>query len=69
MTATKAHKMVSPLRQAFKALMRSQDSRTLKANLDYLWDRFLVKPSGDVKDKFWPDHRGELPHSRAWGEP
>jgi hypothetical protein len=65
MTATKAHKMVSPLRQAFKALLRSPDSRTLRANLDYLWDRFMMNPSGDVKDKFRPDHRGELPGSRG----
>lgn len=61
MTATKAHKAVSPLAQAFKHLMRSPDSRTLTANLHYLWDRFMVNPSRDVKDKFWPDDKGHLP--------
>ena len=61
MTQTKAHKAVSPLAQAFKALMRSPTSPALKANLDYLWDRFLVHPSADVKAKFWPDATGRLP--------
>ncbi len=61
MTATKAEKAVSPLRAAFKALMRSQDSPALTANLRYLWDRFMVNPSRDVKAKFWPDAKGRLP--------
>lgn len=61
MTATKAEKTVTPLRAAFKALMRSPDSRILTANLRYLWDRFMVNPSGDVMDKYWPDAHGRLP--------
>jgi hypothetical protein len=65
MTMTKAAKMVSPLRAAFKALMRSQDSVALTANMRYLWDRFMVNPSQDVKDKFWPDDQGRLPGGRV----
>ena len=61
MSTTKAARAVAPLRAAFKALMRSDDSRTLTANLHYLWDRFMVHPSSDVKDKFWPDAKGHLP--------
>lgn len=65
MTATKAEKTVAPLRAAFKALMRSPDSRALTANLEYLWDRFMVNPSRDVEKKFWPDAKGRLPGRSA----
>ena len=61
MTLTKGAKAVAPLRAAYKALMRSEDSRALGANLRYLWDAFMVNPRGDVKDKFWPDAKGRLP--------
>jgi hypothetical protein len=54
---SKSAKIVSPLRAAFKALMRSEDSRALHANLMYLWNRFMMRPSGDVKAKFWPEPR------------
>ena len=61
MTLTKAQRATAPLRAAYTALLRSPDSLVLTANLRYLWDRFMVNPSADVKKKFWPDAKGRLP--------
>jgi hypothetical protein len=61
MTVKKSERMVAPVRAAFKALMRSEDSPALAANLRWLWDVFMVRPSGEVNQKFWPDAKGRLP--------
>lgn len=44
----RSHKKLDPdilaLKQACRALQKSSSKRMLKANLEYLWDRFIAHP-------------------------